>query len=90
MGESPQDPQISLDFDGSSPFWICSTVVCRCISPRFSNSFPQIEHFNFGRLLLDESELVEVILLPFDDIANKNLSTGINKSNLKYNTTILS
>lgn len=53
-------PYVFLDLDGSSPFWICSTVVCLCKSPRFSNSFPQMEHFNFGRPLA-ESELVEVI-----------------------------
>lgn len=84
-------PHVSLDFDGSSPFCICSTVVCLCKSPMFSNSFPQMEHFNFGRLLLlDESELVEVIFFtPFDYIANKNLSRVIHKSYMDDITTIL-
>ena len=77
----------SLDDDGSSPFWICSTVVCLCKSPRFSNSFPQVEHFNFERLL-EESELVDVIFLdPYDGIVNKNLSRAIYKGYMNGITT---
>jgi len=37
-------------FDGMSPFWIWSTSMCLCMSPKLSNSFPHDLHLrNFPR-----------------------------------------